>query len=209
MQPERKGANLWRLPMAFLRSVPLADTGPVIRGDRVWLRIPQMSDYTEWSSLRAASREFLQPWEPEWCGDELTRAAFRRRLRHYQRDLRGGLGYAFFLFRTGDNRLLGGATLSNMRRGVSQSVSIGYWIGASFSRQGYMTAAVRTLIPFVFDTLGFHRLEAACMPGNEPSRRVLEACGFEYEGLARKYLKINGRWQDHLLYAVLDEDLRL
>jgi [ribosomal protein S5]-alanine N-acetyltransferase len=194
--------------MAFLRSLPLADSGPVIRGDCVWLRMPQMQDHAAWAQLRDVSREHLQPWEPEWAEDELTRAAFRRRLRHYQRDMRDGAGYAFFLFRTGDNKLLGGATLSNVRRGVSQSVSVGYWTGAPYSRQGYMTAAVRTLIPFVFDTLGFHRLEAACLPDNTPSRRLLETCGFIYEGLARKYLKINGQWQDHLLYAVVEDDPR-
>ena len=194
--------------MAFLRSVHLAESGPVVKGDRVWARMPQMLDHTEWANLRGISREFLQPWEPEWADDELTRAAFRRRLRHYQREMRDGAGYAFFLFRTGDNKLLGGATLSNVRRGVSQSISIGYWIGAPYSRQGYMTAAVRTLIPFVFDTLGFHRLEAACLPSNTPSRRLLESCGFKYEGLARKYLKINGLWQDHLLYAVVEDDSR-
>lgn len=194
--------------MAFLRSVPLAESGPVIRGDRVWLRAPQMNDYVEWAHLRGISREFLQPWEPEWAVDELTRASFRRRIRHYQRDMKDGAGYAFFLFRIGDNKLLGGATLSNVRRGVSQSISIGYWTGAPYSRQGYMTAAVRSLIPFVFDTLGFHRLEAACLPGNAPSRRLLESCGFKYEGLARKYLKINGLWQDHLLYAVIEDDSR-
>ena len=192
--------------MAFLRSVPLAESGPVIRGERIWLRVPHMNDYTEWAHLRGVSRDFLQPWEPEWAADELTRAAFRRRLRHYQRDMRDGAGYAFFLFRIGDNKLVGGATLSNVRRGVSQSISIGYWTGAPFSRQGYMSEAVRSLIPFVFDTLGFHRLEAACLPGNTPSRRLLEACGFKYEGLARKYLKINGLWQDHLLYAVIEDD---
>lgn len=195
--------------MAFLRSVPLLESGPHIRAERVWLRMPQMSDYTEWAQLREISRAFLTPWEPEWADDELTRAAFRRRLRHYQRDLREGAGYAFFLFRNGDNRLLGGATLGNVRRGVSQSICVGYWTGLPYARQGYMTAAVRALIPFVFETLGFHRLEAACLPSNVPSSRVLENCGFRYEGYARKYLKINGAWRDHLLYAIMDDDPRL
>jgi ribosomal-protein-alanine N-acetyltransferase len=194
--------------MAFLRSVPLNDAGPMIRGDRVWLRVPQMSDYGEWAHLRGGSEGFLRPWEPEWAPDELTRSAFRRRLRHYQRDMRDGVGYAFFLLRNGDNTLLGGATLTNARRGVSQSISIGYWIGAPYARQGYMTAALKALVPFVFENLGFHRLEAACLPSNAASRTLLEKCGFRHEGLARKYLRINGQWQDHLLYAAIDEHLR-
>lgn len=194
--------------MAFLRSVPLIDNGPVLKGERVWMRMPQAGDYAEWSQLRSRSESFLRQWEPDWADDELSRAAFRRRLRHYHREFRDGGGYAFFLFRTGDNKLLGGATLTNVRKGVSQSIAVGYWIGAPYSRQGYMTAAVKTLIPFVFDTLGFHRLEAACLPSNAPSSGLLEKCGFQYEGFARKYLHINGMWQDHLLYAIIEEDLR-
>jgi ribosomal-protein-alanine N-acetyltransferase len=194
--------------MAFLRSVPLTESGPVIRADRVWLRVPQMADYAEWANLRGISEDFLRPWEPEWSPDELTRSAYRRRLRYYHRDLRDGTGYAFFLFRNDDNKLLGGATLSNARRGVSQSISIGYWIGKPFIRQGYMTAAVRGLIPFVFNNLGYHRIEAACLPSNVASRQLLEICGFEHEGFARKYLKINGLWQDHLLFAAIEDQLR-
>jgi len=167
-----------------------------------------MADHAEWAALRGASAAFLRPWEPEWAGDELSRSAFRRRLRYYQRDMRDGSGYAFFLFRIGDSKLLGGITLSNARRGVSQSISIGYWIGAPYSRQGLMTSAVSSVIPFAFDTLGFHRLEAACLPSNVASRKLLENCGFQYEGLARHYLKINGEWQDHLLYAVIADDAR-
>jgi len=194
--------------MAFLRSTSPHDNDPVLKGEGVWLRYPQMKDYSEWARLREKSRHFLQPWEPEWSNDELSRAAYRRRLRYYHREIRDGTGYAFFLFRSGDKRLLGGITLTNVRRGVSQSVSIGYWVGAPYSRQGYMTAAIRVTIPFVFDTLGFHRLEAACLPCNAPSSGLLEKCGFMYEGLARQYLKINGIWQDHLLYAIIEEDLR-
>jgi ribosomal-protein-alanine N-acetyltransferase len=194
--------------MAFLRSVPLTESGPVIRADRVWLRVPQMADYAEWANLRGISEDFLRPWEPEWSPDELTRSAYRRRLRYYHRDLRDGTGYAFFLFRNDDNKLLGGATLSNARRGVSQSISIGYWIGTPFIRQGYMTAALRGLIPFVFNNLGYHRIEAACLPSNVASRQLLEICGFEHEGFARKYLKINGLWQDHLLFAAIEDQLR-
>lgn len=194
--------------MAFLRSVPLSESGPVIRGDRVLLRVPQMPDYADWASLREASEAFLRPWEPEWAPDELSRSAFRRRLRYYHRDIKEGTGYAFFLFKSDDNTLLGGITLTNARRGVSQSISIGYWIGAAYSRQGYMTSALGALMPFVFRQLGFHRLEAACLPSNLPSRKLLTKCGFEHEGFARKYLKINGLWQDHLLFSAIDDNLR-
>lgn len=194
--------------MAFLRSVPLSESGPVVRGDGVWLRVPHMADYSDWAYLRGLSERFLRPWEPEWSADELSRSAFRRRLRYYQRDLRDGTGYAFFLFRNGDNKLLGGITLTNARRGVSQCISVGYWIGEPYCKQGYMGAALSSLLPFVFNNLGFHRIEAACLPSNAASRRLLEKCGFEHEGFARKYLKINGLWQDHLLFAAINDELR-
>ncbi len=192
--------------MAFLKSGIGNDYNPLIRGRELWLRPPQMSDYAEWAQLRALSREHLTPWEPQWARDELSRAAFRRRLRHYYREQREDQGYAFFLFRAGDDTLLGGLTLSNVRRGVSQSASLGYWLGITHSRQGYMTAAVGMLLPAAFDEIRLHRIEAACLPSNVASIGVLERNAFRREGLARRYLKINGTWQDHLLFARLSGD---
>lgn len=194
--------------MAFLRSVSGAEQGPVVRGRKVTLRIPQSYDYTAWAELRAASRDFLTPWEPTWQRDELSKSAFRRRLRHYQKDLREETGYAFLIFANDDDRLLGGITLANVRRGVTQSSSVGYWIGKPYAKQGHMTEAVATIIPFVFDILKLHRLEAACLPTNNASIALLRKSGFQHEGLARRYLRINGVWQDHLLFALLEDDSR-
>ncbi len=194
--------------MALLRAASASDLGPVLECDRVVLRTPQMSDYAAWAELRTASRDFLTPWEPLWANDELSRASFRRRVRHYLRDLREDVGYALFAFSATSGALVGGLTLCNVRRGVTQSCTLGYWVGAKYARQGYMTAAVRAVIPFVFDSLELHRLEAACLPTNAASIKLLEKTGFQREGLARRYLKINGVWQDHLLYALLDTDIR-
>lgn len=193
--------------MAFLRSVS-QETGPVLDSPRLFMRTPVAADYVPWAELRAVSRERLVPWEPAWSRDELTRSAYRRRLRHYQRDLRDETGYALFIFRREDDRLVGGLSLSNVRRGVTLAVTLGYWIGAPFHNRGYMTEAVDTVLPFVFGTLWLHRIEAACLPSNQASIRVLEKCGFEREGLARRYLRINGVWQDHYLYSVLAEDMQ-
>jgi [ribosomal protein S5]-alanine N-acetyltransferase len=194
--------------MALLRTASPSDFGPVIESERVFLRTPQMSDYPAWAELRANSRDFLMPWEPLWAPDELSRASFRRRVRHYMRDLREDVGYALFIYDVHTNELVGGLTLCNVRRGVTQSCTLGYWVGAKYSNQGYMTAAVRAVVPFVFDSLELHRLEAACLPTNTASMRLLERAGFQREGLARRYLRINGVWQDHLLYALLDSDPR-
>lgn len=192
--------------MAFFRSVSLTETGPAVAGHGVLLRAPQMSDYGEWAELREQSRDFLVPWEPIWPPDDLTRSAFRRRLKRYAEDQRADLAYAFLIFRQSDNALVGGLTLANMRRGVAQAGSIGYWIGKKFARQGLMTAAVRVLIPLAFDSLRLHRLEAACIPNNMASVRLLEKTGFRREGYAREYLCINGVWSDHLLFARLRDD---
>jgi ribosomal-protein-alanine N-acetyltransferase len=102
--------------------------------------------------------------------------------------------------------LVGGLTLANIRRGCAQAASLGYWMGAPYARAGHMTAAVNAVIPFAFGTLKLHRIEAACIPANIASVRLLEKTGFRREGFARQYLCIDGNWQDHLLYAKLESD---
>jgi len=196
-------------PMAFMRGLTFPGRQqPVLSGDGVYLRYPRIADYMSWARLRGESRAFLAPWEPVWASDELTKGAFRRRIKRYQKEARLDSAYAFFVFRAEDDVLMGGCTLSNIRRGVTQCCALGYWIGERFARQGYMQDAVRALIPFIFATLGLHRIEAACLPSNEASRNLLQKVGFTQEGLARRYLQINGEWRDHLLFALLQEDVR-
>jgi ribosomal-protein-alanine N-acetyltransferase len=192
--------------MAFFRTVSLSDLLPEVSGDGIVLRSPQISDYAEWSELRETSRAFLTPWEPTWPADDLARASFRRRIKRYSEDQRGDLAYAFFVFRKRDNVLVGGLTLANIRRGCAQAASLGYWMGAPYARAGHMTAAVNAVVPFAFGTLKLHRIEAACIPANVASVGLLEKTGFKREGFARQYLCIDGIWQDHLLYAKLEND---
>ena len=192
--------------MALFRAVTLSEQLSAIVGDTVVLRVPQMSDYAEWAALREASREFLTPWEPTWPPDDLTRASYRRRIKRYAEDQRSDLAYPLFVFRKSDNVLVGGLTLANIRRGCAQAGNLGYWMGAAHSRRGHMTAAVKAVIPFAFETLRLHRVEAACIPANIASIRLLEKTGFRREGFAREYLCIDGAWQDHLLYARLKHD---
>ncbi|MEA2906886.1 MAG: [ribosomal protein S5]-alanine N-acetyltransferase [Alphaproteobacteria bacterium] len=194
--------------MAFFRTVSFSEPLPAIAGDGVFLRAPQMADFADWAALREASRDFLTPWEPTWPADDLTRGSFRRRIRRYSEDQRGDLAYPFFVFRKSDSALVGGLTLANIRRGCAQAGSLGYWMGAAFARQGHMTAAVGAVVPFAFATLRLHRVEAACIPGNVASIRLLEKTGFRREGFARQYLCIDGVWQDHLLYACVKDDSR-
>jgi ribosomal-protein-alanine N-acetyltransferase len=195
--------------MAFLRSISSPPTGQIIRGDRVMLRTPALSDFSQWAKLRDDSRTFLAPWEPIWPTDDLTKLAFRRRLRRYLREMRNGTGYPFFVFSPDGETLLGGLTLAQIQRGVTQSAVLGYWMGAPYAGKGLMSAAVRAVVGFAFDTLHLNRLEAACLPRNAASIRLLEKVGFTREGYARKYLCIDGRWQDHVLYGLVRDDPRI
>ena len=180
---------------------------PLLRGYGLMLRLPRADDFEAWARLREASRTHLEPWEPLWPEDDLTRPAFRRRIRRYASEFAGDQSVPFFIF--GERgELMGGLTIANIRRGVAQSATIGYWIGSPFTGKGHMTNAVRLACRFGFDQVRLHRIEAACIPENEASRRVLEKAGFRREGYAREYLCIAGRWQDHLLHALLSEDLK-
>lgn len=175
-----------------------------IDGEGVYLRAPEPRDYQDWADLRDASRIFLTPWEPTWAQDETSRGSYRYKLRRYVEDARDDKAHALFVFRESDDALLGGVTLSNIRRGVAQTGSLGYWAGEVYAGKGYITAAVRAVVRYAFDDLDLHRVEAACQPDNLASRRVLEKAGFTQEGAARSYLKINGAWRDHLLFAVVN-----
>ena len=181
---------------------------PGITGAGVTLRPPHSGDFAEWAALRETSRRFLVPWEPTWPPDDLTRGAFRRRLKRYAEDQRSDLAYAFLIFRSDDNAMVGGLTIANIRRGVAQAGSIGYWIGAPFARKGlYDRGGARA------DTVQLHHAAAApagsgLHPGQHRLESVLlEKTGFKREGYARGYLCINGIWQDHLLYARLKDDV--
>ncbi|MGD9617472.1 MAG: GNAT family N-acetyltransferase [Alphaproteobacteria bacterium] len=191
-------------PRLFLgRSEPLR-----LVGDRVFLRPPERGDYEAWATLRARSRGFLAPWEPTWPPDALSRSSYRMRLSRYAEDWRTDQGYNFFIFRNEDEALTGGVGLSNVRRGVAETASLGYWMGEPFARQRHMTAALPLVLDFAFSRLRLHRVEAACLPSNVPSRALLLRTGFRQEGYARAYLLIDGKWQDHLLFAILREDWR-
>ena len=194
--------------MALLGGLARFDAPPEAVGRRTRLRAPVAADFDAWAELRAESRAFLTPWEPTWPYDDLTRPAFRRRLRRYQRDIRDDRAYPFFIFDKSTGELVGGLTVSNVRRGVAQTCSLGYWAGERYAGKGYMSDAVRAVLPFCFGALGLHRVEAACLESNGPSRHVLAAAGFQPEGIARAYLRIDGKWQDHLLFAILDSDPR-
>ncbi|MEO1025853.1 MAG: GNAT family protein, partial [Pseudomonadota bacterium] len=176
--------------------------------ERMVLRPPTHADFRPWSDLRRESAEFLQPWEPSWSTDHLTRKGFVNRVYWANRSIAQGTALPLFLLRREGNQILGAITLDNIRRGPSQAGTIGYWIGDQHARQGYMREALIALVHYAFDTLDLSRLESACLPENTASRALLEKCGYKYEGVAQSYLQINGRWRNHVLYANLRSDRR-
>ncbi len=191
--------------MALFRVSQPHEPSTVLRGDGVLLRPAEMRDFDQWASLRERSRGFLTPWEPIWPSDDLTRAAFRRRVRAQAEEIEKDEAYPFLIFRD-DDTLVGGLTVGQVRRGVSQTATLGYWMGQPHAGRGYMSRAVRAAAHFSFGTLRLHRLEAACLLHNAASIQVLERVGFTREGVARSYLRINGRWQDHILFGLLESD---
>lgn len=183
------------------------DDTPVLKGPRVTLRAPRSADYAAWRDLRRQSRDFLKPYEPRWSEADLSRRVFASRLKRGRQESRAGTDYTFFIFlRQGESEVLvGGMTLSNIRRRAAQFVNLGYWMGKPYAGSGLMSEAVGVVLPFVFDTLGLHRIHAAFLPSNTASRRVLEKNGFKEEGFAENYLQIDGKWCDHVLFGLTRE----
>ncbi|HEX4297947.1 MAG TPA: GNAT family protein [Devosia sp.] len=183
------------------------DPTPVLTGPRIVLRAPRGRDFEAWRALRRRSREFLKPYEPRWTDADLNSQAFGVRLGRGRREALRGTDYSFLIFETaaGGETLVGGLTLSNIRRRAAQHGNLGYWMGQEYAGRGLMSEAVGLTLPFFFETLGLHRLHAAFLPHNVASRRVLEKNGFREEGFAETYLQIDGKWADHVLFALTRE----
>lgn len=188
--------------------IRLGRTRVQIASERLRLRPPEQADFLAWCALRRDSAAFLQPWEPTWATDHLSRRGFSNRVLWARRSIDGGTALPLFLFHAESRDLLGAITLDNIRRGPAMAATLGYWIGARHARQGYMREAIRAVTHHAFKVMDLSRLEAACLPENVASRAVLESSGFKYEGVAQSYLQIDGRWRNHVLYANLRSDRR-
>ncbi len=160
-----------------------------------------MADAEAWIALRRLSRDFIAPWEPAWPEDDLTRSGFLRRCLSARRDCDLETGWSFLVRETQSGQLVGGISLSAVRRGAIQAGTLGYWIGQPYARQGYMFEAVERVCDFGFSTLGLHRIHATCAVNNDASRLLLLKAGFKHEGRALAYLNINHIWTDHDLFG--------
>jgi [ribosomal protein S5]-alanine N-acetyltransferase len=180
-----------------------------ITAEDVLLRPLAVSDTDALLELRRNDRAYLEPWEPRRSDSFWTSDAQRALIEADLRAAAEDRAYAFGVFSSDDERLVGRVALANIVRASWQNATLGYFIGQHFSGRGLATQAVRLTLQVAFDNLSLHRVQAAAMPRNSASIRVLEKTGFVREGLARRYLEINGIWEDHLLYAVTVEEWRL
>ncbi len=176
----------------------------IIAGERIFLRRPRATDEAEWVEVRARNRAFLEKWEPRFPGriDRFGRSGFRMMLKRGR--ARNRLVTLVCHRATGE--IIGMLTLNEIVRGAFQSATMGYWISRDFARQGLMTEAVRLMLRHSFATLDMHRVEANMMPRNAPSRCLAAAVGMRYEGTAKRYLQIAGKWEDHERWAITIEE---
>ena len=175
-------------------------------GKKVFLRYPETKDWKEWAELRQKSRKFLQPWEPHWPKNYLTKDFFEQLVNQTHISIKNKTSYIYFIFHRVSKTLVGGINLTNMKNKLYKSITIGYWMGINFAGKGYMQDSIKNVCSFCFDDLKVNRIEAACLPKNIASKMVLIKSGFVIEGYAKKYLEINGKFEDHILLAKLKGD---
>jgi ribosomal-protein-alanine N-acetyltransferase len=194
--------------MSFLNAYSLKKNQFEITGQKVILRPPQYSDWKAWADERKKNKLYLQPWEPLWSINELERSSFVKRVRMFERLSHNDQAYSFLIFTSDNEDFIGEVNISNVQRGIIQSCTIGYWIAKDCEGKGMMSESLELVKEFIFNELKLHRIEAACLPHNMPSLKVLLKNGFIKEGTARKLLKINDKWQDHTVLSFILDDFK-
>lgn len=180
------------------------NTVNMLAGQRVQLRPPAAADRREYLALRDASREHLAPWEPTPPPGVHVFGA-----RVFDRILKTACtetSRRFLVLHADSGAIVGQVSLNNIVRGAFQSCHLGYWIGHAHTRKGYMREALSLAITHAFDALNLHRVEANIMPSNKPSKALVKSLAFRYEGLARRYLNIDGDWRDHERWTITREE---
>jgi ribosomal-protein-alanine N-acetyltransferase len=177
----------------------------VVTGSRCGIRDLRGEDADEMLALRARNREFFTPFEPTLTQDHFTRMAQLDVIAHGNRAWDDDREYTFGVTLP-SGELAGRVRLSVVVRGPWQNANLGYYVDRDQNGRGICTEAVGLVVGFAFEHLGLHRVQAAVMPRNAASIRVLEKNGFRREGLAPRYLRINGEWEDHLIFARTAED---
>ena len=184
-----------------------------LRGKRVLLRPLVLGDFAAWGEVRQRNRNWLLKWEPKpppgQPDDTESKPAFNARCGAREREWQLGTGYGFGIFVGGagaQGTLAGEINLSGVQRGPFQNTYVGYWIDEAQAGNGYVPESLVTVARFAFEDLRLHRLQVAIIPRNTASRRVVEKLELRDEGIAVRYLAINGRWEDHIRYALTAEE---
>lgn len=179
-----------------------------IETERLVLRPPDLGDAAALRELLIRSADHLRPWSPAPAPgrDPAALSSQRALIEHQREEWRRDRTYAFLLEPRAGGAPLGRITLSQVFRGPFLNASLGYWIAADAQGSGYTTEAVRAVVRFAFGPLGLHRVQAGTLPHNAASQRVLLKAGFTQEGYAKNYLRIAGRWQDHVLFAITSDE---
>jgi ribosomal-protein-alanine N-acetyltransferase len=177
-------------------------------GKRIMMRPLAVNDFREWSEVRQRNAAWLTVWEPSRFPsqpDPVTdKSAFASRCLQRDRDRASGTAFQFALFV--DGRIAGEVNLNNLIRGAMQSCTVGYWIDEAHAGHGYTAEGVALVMQFAFEQLGLHRVEICIVPRNVRSRRIMEKLEIREEGVAERYLEINGVWEDHIRYAMTVEE---
>lgn len=190
------------------RRASSSQPAPWLTGKRITLRPLRDDDFEQWQEVRQANEDWLLKWEPLRPANApdpvADRSAFLVRCDARRRDRQAGAGFSFGVFVDGD--FAGEMNLSSIHRGAHQNAYVGYWIDHRHAGKGYTPEALVAVMQFGFDELNLHRLQISIIPRNAASRRVVEKLDIRNEGIAARYLQINGVWEDHIRYAITSEE---
>lgn len=195
--------------MSARATLDLPSVSTRIVTERLALRLPRPNDVAEMRRAMRKNDAHLRPWSvaPAAGEDPASLAAVSAAVLRHRREWKRGQAFVMLILPRGDNRVvIGRIALGGVLRGAFQNAYLGYWLDEEHQGRGLMTEAVRAATSFAFTAAGLHRLQAAVMPSNQASLRVLDKVGYRREGLAERYLCIAGKWEDHLLFAATVED---
>ena len=180
-----------------------------LAGERIALRAFALGDVSELTALRVRNRDFLGPWEPRRSDGFFTEAGQRAEIERDRHEWAADRTYAFAIVERDGGAMRGRIALANVERGAWENATQGYFVDQAVGSRGYATEAVSLALDFAFGPCRLHRVQAAVMPKNARSRRVLEKNGFRHEGFSPRYLRLDGDWRDHNLFAITIEELRV
>jgi ribosomal-protein-alanine N-acetyltransferase len=177
-----------------------------VAGERVAIRAFGYGDVAELTELRIRNRAFLEPWEPRRSAGFFTEGGQRAEIERDRHEWAADRTYAFAIVEVPDGAMRGRIALANVVRGAWENATVGYFVDETAGGRGYATEAVALALQFAFGACRLHRVQAAVMPHNARSIRVLEKNGLRHEGFAPRYLRLDGSWRDHELFAITAEE---